>query len=159
MRKQLGIFLCGILLCGCSTSKDKSIICNGDVNGAQVTSILKSKGDEVYKEIYEERTDISKIGYNSMEFDESQKQEVLRLVSTRKYDVSKLQNVDGVKLQTMLEGNDFVLTLEINYEEADQEILKKLHFIEGSQLNMGISLEKTMENNMQIGLQCNEKKQ
>lgn len=163
MKKQLGLLISssGILLfgiAGCGANRDQQVICSGDIEGTQVTSILRSDEQGVYKEIYEERTDIQNLGYDSITFDETQEQEILKQVSSHKYDISKLQDVKGVHLWTSLDGNDFVFTLEINYEDADMDVLKELHFVEGNQLDLGISLEKTQTSYEKMGLRCNRKK-
>lgn len=155
MKKIFAFFLCLLILTSCTNKEEKKVVCTGTINGTNITSILQSEGDDVQSETYEEIIDLSQIGYDAEHFNESEKQEVINLLTSKKYGDSSTKDKKGIRYNSGIDENNFVLSITVNYDEADLQDLKDLHLIESDGIiNFGVSLEKTKENYEANGLIC-----
>lgn len=155
MRKIIVLISSLFILSGCFGGGDQQVICTGTLNGSNVTSILKAAGDDVHTETYEESIDISKSGFDPKNSTETEKKEVIELMASKKYNPENIKNKKGITLQSSIDGNNFIMSMHVDYKVASLEDLKSLHFIESdSSINLGISLDKTVENYESNGLIC-----
>lgn len=154
--KKNCVLICSLfILAGCLNQGKKQAVCLGYANGSMINSILSATGNHLNTEIYEERTNLSELGFENNAYTQEEKQQVIDMIRDKKYTLIPTTEMEGITYAFSIEENDFVFTLSIDYDKASLEDLESLHFIENTGfINLGVSLSKTIESYEASGMKC-----
>lgn len=148
--KKIAVFaLLGLLLVGCSSSKEKTTVCKGDLSTGQSSEYtIESKGDKMTLLKSQNKMDTSDLGATEEQINAIMEQ------ASKMYD-----GVKGVKYESKLENSMLIETIEINYKEADLDELEDLGLLqfEDSGKIKYVSLDETVKSLEKDSYTCTEK--
>ncbi len=153
MKKLLCIMLLAGLLTGCGSDKKTTTVCKGNINEMIAATVtIEATG---------EKTDVMK---NHIVYDLSNYITEEMPIDTYWLEQIKLTNADyeslkGVSAKYNVEGKKVILDLELDYNKADLDELKKAGLIttDSDKKVVYVSLEQTIKEQEKGGLTCKEK--
>lgn len=149
MKKIVVFALLGLLLVGCSSQKEKTTVCKGNVGGGESSEYtIESKGDEMT--LMKSKTTLNTESLGATE------EQINAIID----EAAKMyKNVKGITYKTDLEGNILTETIEINYKEADLDELEDLGLVEfeDSGKIKYVSLKETVKSLENDSYTCTEK--
>lgn len=125
--KKLLISCLGLLvIAGCSGESkpaEKKTVCTLEETGVKANMTLVSKENKVNKIDIEMRMDGKQLGIDEMT--DEQKDLTRDMLETEV--LSQLPEDDGLKVKMDIDGTDFVMVFNVDYEKIDEETLKSLN--------------------------------
>ena len=152
MKKLLSLALMTLLLTGCGAEDKTTTICKGNLDEiTEATVTIEAEGD---------KTNVMKgtvvYDLSSMVSEDAPIDTWLPILKSSNIDYNSLK---GGKAEYKVDGNKITLDLELDYEKADFDELKKANLITTSEEGKVtyISLEQTIKEQEKTGLTCKEK--
>lgn len=158
IKSLLVCFLAVAVLAGCSgdTTK-KTTVCKGMVQGTEEVITLKGEGDNLLELVEEASIPLSMSGVSVEDYEKDNSILDFDLFNDYMMDAYfGKDKVDGVKIDSKVEGENIVVKLSVDFTKADMDALEESGYIESGLLK-SLSYEKSVENyKKNLGLTCSE---